>query len=55
MSERYNVEVEDVLGENYKITNIECSDYNPTIDGNITVTIVAKVLLLLRVKEHSHN
>ena len=39
MSERYNVEVEDVLGENYKITNIECSDYNPTIDGNITVTI----------------
>ena len=39
MSERYNVEVEDVLGENYKITNIECSDYNPSIDGNITVTI----------------
>ena len=39
MTERYNVEVEDVLGENYKITNIECSDYNPTIDGNITVTI----------------
>ena len=39
MSERYNVEVEDVLGENYKITNIECSDYNPSIEGNITVTI----------------
>ena len=39
MTERYNVEVEDVLGENYKITNIECSDYNPSIDGNITVTI----------------
>ena len=39
MTERYNVEVEDVLGENYKITNIECSDYNPSIEGNITVTI----------------
>ena len=39
MSERYNVEVEDVLGENYKITNIECSDYNPSIDEDITVTI----------------
>ena len=39
MSERYNVKVEDVLGDNYKITNIEASDYNPSIDGNITVTI----------------
>ena len=39
MSERYNVQASDVLGENYKITNIECSDYNPSIDGNITVTI----------------
>jgi len=39
MSERYNVPASDVLGENYKITNIEASDYNPTIDGNITVTI----------------
>ena len=39
MSERYNVAASAVLGENYKITNIEASDYNPTIDGNITVTI----------------
>ena len=39
MSERYNVSASAVLGENYKITNIECSDYNPSIDGNITVTI----------------
>ena len=39
MSERYNVAASAVLGENYKITNIECSDYNPSIDGNITVTI----------------
>ena len=39
MSERYNVPASDVLGENYKITSVECSDYNPSIDGNITVTI----------------
>lgn len=39
MTERYNVQASTILGENYKITNIECSDYNPTIDDNITVTI----------------
>lgn len=39
MSERYNVAASAVLGENYKITNIECSDYNPNIDNSITVTI----------------
>lgn len=39
MSERSNVSIAEILGENYKITNIECSDYNPSIDGNITVTI----------------
>ena len=39
MTERYNVQASTILGDNYKITNIECSDYNPTIDGNITVTI----------------
>ena len=39
MSERYSIPAEDVLGENYKITSIECSDYNPNIDNSITVTI----------------
>jgi hypothetical protein len=39
MSERYNASASDVLGENYKITSVECSDYNPAIDGTITVTI----------------
>ena len=39
MSERYNVQASDVLGENYKITSIECSDYNPSIDSTITVTV----------------
>ena len=39
MSERSNVSIAEILGENYKITNIECSDYNPNIDNSITVTI----------------
>ena len=39
MTERYNVQASTILGENYKITNIECSDYNPNIDTYITVTI----------------
>ena len=36
---RLSVPSEDVLGENYKITNITASNYNPTIDSTITVTI----------------
>ena len=39
MSERYNVAASAVLGENYEITNIECSGYNPNIDSSITITI----------------
>ena len=39
MTERYNVAASAVLGDNYEITNIEASDYNPTIDDYITVTI----------------
>ena len=39
MSERSNVSIAEILGRNYKITNIECSDYNPSIDEDITVTI----------------
>ena len=42
MTERYNVQASTILGTNYKITNIEASDYNPSIDGNITVTITVK-------------
>ena len=42
MSERYNVPASDVLGDNYKITNIVCSDYNPNIDSTITVTVTVK-------------
>ena len=39
MSERSSVSIAEILGENYKITSIECSDYNPSIDSTITVTI----------------
>lgn len=39
---RLSVPSEDVLGENYKITNITASNYNPTIDSTITVTITVK-------------
>ena len=39
MTERYNVQASTLLGTNYKITNIEASDYNPNIDDSITVTI----------------
>lgn len=39
MTERYNVQASTILGDNYNITSIECSDYNPTIDDYITVTI----------------
>ena len=42
MSERYNVAASDVLGDNYEITNIVCSDYNPNIDSTITVTVTVK-------------
>jgi len=35
----FTVAAEDILGENYKLTKIECSDYNPSIDESITVTI----------------
>ena len=39
MTERYNVQASTILGTNYKITNIEASDYNPSIDDSITLTI----------------
>ena len=35
----FTVAAEDILGENYKLTKIECSDYNPNIDDSITLTI----------------
>ena len=39
MTERYNVQASTILGANYELTSIECSDYNPDIDDSITVTI----------------
>ena len=35
----FTVAAEDILGENYELTKIECSDYNPNIDDSITLTI----------------
>lgn len=39
---RLSIPSEDVLGENYTITNITASEYNPTIDSTVTVTITVK-------------
>lgn len=35
----YTVNTSTILGENYKITNIEADNYNPNIDTTITITI----------------
>lgn len=42
MSERSNVDLEDILGSNYIVTSISASDYNPTIDGTVTLTVTVK-------------
>lgn len=42
MSERFNVDVDDVLGSNYYVTSIVSSNYNPQIDGTVTLTVTVK-------------
>ena len=43
LSERFNVDVDEVLGANYLVTSISCSTYNPMIDSNsTTVTVTVK-------------
>ena len=43
LSERFNVDVDDVLGSSYLVTSISCSNYNPMIDSNsTTVTVTVK-------------
>ena len=42
MSERFNVDVDDVLGSNYLVTSISSSNYNPQIDGTVTLTVTVK-------------
>lgn len=42
MSERFNVDTSDVLGANYLVTSITSSNYNPSIDGTVTVTVTVK-------------
>ena len=38
----YTVPTSTILGENYKITKIEASNYNPTIDTDISITITVE-------------
>ena len=33
---------DDILGDNYNITDISVSNYNPTIDGTVTLTVTVK-------------
>ena len=35
LSERFNVDVDEVLGANYLVTSISCNSYNPMIDSKI--------------------
>ena len=42
MSERFNVDVDDVMGSNYYVTTLTSSSYNATIDGTVTVTVNLK-------------
>ena len=42
MSERFNVDVDDVLGSSYYVTSLTSSSYNATIDGTVTVTVNLK-------------
>ena len=32
----------EVLGDNYSIISLECDEYNPNIDGTVTLTVTAK-------------
>lgn len=42
MSERFNVDVDDVIGSSYYVTSLTSSSYNATIDGTVTVTVNLK-------------
>lgn len=42
MSERFNVDMDDVLGSNYFVASIGVSNYNPQIDGTVTLTVTLK-------------
>ena len=42
MSERFNVDVDDVIGSSYYVTSLTSSSYNPNIDGTVTVTVNLK-------------
>lgn len=35
----FYVDADDVLGSSYNVTSLECNNYNPNIDGTVTVTV----------------
>ena len=42
MSERSNVSIEQILGENYYIDQLTCSDYSPSVGDTVTITLLVK-------------
>lgn len=38
----FYVDADDVLGSSYNVTSLECNNYNPNIDGTVTVTVTVK-------------
>ena len=42
MSERFNVDMDDVLGSNYFVASIGVNEHNPSIEGTVTLTVTLK-------------
>ena len=42
MSERSNVSIEQILGENYYIDKLTSSDYSPAVGDTVTITLLVK-------------
>ena len=42
MSERSNVSIEQILGENYYIDRISSADYSPAVGDTVTITLLVK-------------
>lgn len=38
----FYVDADDVLGSSYNVTSLECNNYNPNIDGTVTVTVTVE-------------
>ena len=42
MSERSNVSIAEILGDNYYIDKLTSSDYSPSVGDNVTITLLVK-------------